>query len=59
MKSIIAFFTSNFGLKLLALALAIIVYHSLKKENGSLRNSFTGENGSLQESHDRQLFKFR
>ena len=58
-RRLLTAFASNWGLKLLALALAVIVYHSLKKENGSLRNSFTKENDSLQESHDRQLFKFR
>jgi hypothetical protein len=30
MKSIIAFFTSNFGLKLLALILAIIVFYAVR-----------------------------
>ena len=30
MKSIISFFTSNFGLKILALVLAIIVYYAVR-----------------------------
>ena len=30
MKSFIAFFTSNFGLKILALILAIIVYYAVR-----------------------------
>ncbi len=30
MKSIIAFFTSNFGLKILALILAIIVFYAVR-----------------------------
>ena len=30
MKSFIAFFTSNFGLKVLALVLAIIVYYAVR-----------------------------
>ncbi len=30
MRSIIAFFTSNFGLKLLALILAIIVFYAVR-----------------------------
>ena len=30
MKSVIAFFTSNFGLKLLALILAIIVFYAVR-----------------------------
>ena len=31
MKSIIAFFTSNFGLKILALILAIIVFYAVRE----------------------------
>jgi len=30
MKSIVAFFTSNFGLKILALILAIIVFYAVR-----------------------------
>ena len=31
MKTLLAFFTSNWGLKILALILAIVVYYSLKE----------------------------
>ena len=37
MKSIIAFFTSNFGLKLLALILAIIVFYAVRDSLVSAR----------------------
>ena len=46
-KRLFAAFVSNWGLKLLALALAIIVYHSLKKEN-----TFS------QDTHDRHIFQY-
>ncbi len=39
MKSIINFFTSNFGLKILALVLAIIVYFAVRDSLVSSRNS--------------------
>lgn len=35
MKSLIAFFTSNWGLKILALVLAIVVYYSLKDKSAA------------------------
>ena len=40
--------TYNWGLKLLALLLAIIVYHSLKPEGTKIRNQ-----------NDRNLFEYR
>jgi len=46
--SIFGLFTRNWGLKLLALALAIVIYHSLKPAAGS-----------RQENHDRSLFQSR
>ena len=49
-KRLLAAFFSNWWLKLLALALAVLVYHSFKKETGSLRHSFTKENDIQQDS---------
>ena len=37
MKSFIGFFTSNFGLKVLALVLAIIVYYAVRDSLASSR----------------------
>jgi len=37
MKSIVAFFTTNFGLKLLALILAIIVFYAVRDSGGAHR----------------------
>ena len=37
MKSFIAFFTSNFGLKILALILALIVYYAVRDSLASSR----------------------
>lgn len=39
MKTIINFFTSNFGLKILALILAIIVYYAVRDSLVSSRGS--------------------
>ena len=47
MKTIINFFTSNFGLKILALILALIVYLAV-------RDSLVGSRGS---SSEPQIFK--
>ncbi|MBR4652086.1 MAG: hypothetical protein IKO72_01885 [Kiritimatiellae bacterium] len=37
MKGLLAFFTSNWGLKILALLLALIVYYSLKDSSRMAR----------------------
>ena len=37
MRSIISFFTSNFGLKILALILAIIVYYAVRDSLATAR----------------------
>ena len=42
MKSIISFFTSNFGLKILALILAIIVFYAVR-DSGSATRLYTGQ----------------
>ena len=42
MRGIIAFFTSNWGLKVLALILAIVVYYSMKESP----HGGHGKNGS-------------
>ena len=48
-KRLFAAVFSNWGLKLLALALAIVVYHTLKNKK---------ENTSSQDSHDRHIFQY-
>lgn len=50
-KRLFAAVFSNWGLKLLALALAIVIYHSLKKESDS-------SNDSSQDTHDRHIFQY-
>jgi len=56
MKSVfsgfIGLFTRNWGLKILALALAIVIYHSLKP-------SATDKTGRAETQHDRTLFQSR
>lgn len=49
LRSILKLFTENWGLKLLALMLAIIIYHSLK----------TGDGYYYHPNNDRQLFQYR
>ena len=39
MKKIIAFFAGNWGLKLLALVLALVVYYSMKDTSSRTRQS--------------------
>ncbi len=47
MKSFFSFFTNNWWLKLLALLLAIVIYHALKNERPRDK-----------QSNDRIIFKF-
>ena len=39
MKTLFGFFTRNWGLKLVALALAIVIYHALKPQTHSRSNA--------------------
>ena len=48
LRYLLSFITENWWLKLLALLLAIIVYHSLKPEGTKIKNQ-----------NDRNLFEYR
>lgn len=49
MRGVLKLLTENWGLKLLALLLSIILYHSLK----------TGEGYYYHSGNDKQLFQYR
>jgi len=49
-RRLVAAVVGNWGLKLLALALAIIVYHSLKTKTGR---------GPAKEGNDRHILQYR